>query len=250
MKHPRDQFLTVYGRKPVLELLDQPQLSIAKVAIAKKAKGDIIQQILEACETRQVPVLRLPAAEVSRLSKHPKQDQGVAADVHTPYMDDALQALQGDLPQQCTFLALDGITTPANVGLIIRTATAMGLDGILIPRRGSAKLDAFVIKASAGVVFKSRLLKCERLTPVLKKAKEKGFEIYALSGEQGSTIYEGDFAPRSIFVLGNESAGVSPATEALTTAHFSIPMANEVESLNVACAAAVVCSEVLRRRGE
>lgn len=247
MKHPRDQFLTVYGRKPVLELLAQPQLSIAKVVIARKAKGDIIKQILAACEERQVSVLRLEAEEVSRLSKHPKQDQGVAADVHTPYMDDALKTFEGELPEHCAFLALDGITTPANVGLIIRTATALGLDGILIPRKGSAKLDAFVIKASAGVVFKSRLLKCERLTPVLRKAKEKGFAIYALSGEQGSTIYKADFAPRSIFVLGNESAGVSEGIEALTTAHFSIPMANKVESLNVACAAAVVCSEVLRR---
>ena len=249
MKHPRDQFLTVYGRKPVLELLAQPQLDIAKVAVARKAKGDIIRQILEACAARQVPVLRLDAAEVARLSKHPKQDQGVAADVHTPYMDDALQTFrQESLPAKCSFLALDGITTPANVGLIIRTATAMGLDGIILPRKGSAKLDAFVIKASAGVVFKSHLLKCERLTPVLRQAKQQGFAIYALSGEQGSRIYEADFAPRSIFVLGNETAGVSQATEDLTTAHFSIPMANEVESLNVACAAAVVCSEVLRRK--
>ncbi|MFK7799168.1 MAG: TrmH family RNA methyltransferase [Aureispira sp.] len=248
MKHPRDQFLTVYGRKPVLELLAQPQLDIAKVVLARKAKGDIIKQILTACEERQVPVLRLEAAEVSRLSKHPKQDQGVAADVHTPYMDDALQVFQqGAVPAKCSFLALDGITTPANVGLIIRTATAMGLDGIILPRKGSAKLDAFVIKASAGVVFKSRLLKCERLTPILRHAKQHGFAIYALSGEQGNTIYQADFAPRSIFVLGNESAGVSKATEELTTAHFSIPMAKEVESLNVACAAAVVCSEILRR---
>ncbi|MGH1337353.1 MAG: RNA methyltransferase substrate-binding domain-containing protein, partial [Aureispira sp.] len=120
MKHPRDQFLTVYGRKPVLELLAQPHLSIAKVVLARKAKGDIIKQILAACEERQVTVLRLEAEEVSRLSKHPKQDQGVAADVHTPYMDDALKALEGDLPERCAFLALDGITTPANVGLIIR----------------------------------------------------------------------------------------------------------------------------------
>ncbi len=247
MKHPRDQFLTIYGRKPVLELLAQPELSIAKVVLDRKAKGDIIKEILVACEERQVPVVRMDATEVSRLSKHPKQDQGVAADVHTPYMDDALNTLQDDLPARCTFLALDGITTPANVGLIIRTATALSLDGILLPRKGSAKLDAFVIKASAGVVFKSRLLKCERLTPVLKKAKEKGFAIYALSGEQGSSIYEAEFAPRSIFVLGNESAGVSQSTEALTTQHFSIPMAKGVESLNVACAAAVVCSEVSRR---
>lgn len=248
MKHPRDQFLTIYGRKPVLEILENESLDIAKVFIARKAKADIIKNIIAACERRGIEVLRIEADQVSRMSKHPKQDQGVAADIHTPQMDDALQFLEQNKGKNLQLIALDGITTPGNVGMIIRSCTALGIDGIILPRKGSAKLNSLVIKASAGVVFKSRILKCERLTPVLKKAKEIGFSIYGLSGEKGKNIYAEEFDNQSLFIMGNETEGVSPQTEALIDQHLFIPMANGVESLNVACAATVVASEVMRRK--
>lgn len=248
MRHKRDQFLTVYGRKPVLEILQNQDLSVDKVFIARKAKADIIRNILKACEKRDIEVLRVDAEQVSRISKHPKQDQGVAADIHSPKMDDAMRFLEQNIGSDLKIVALDGITTPANVGLIIRSCTALGLDGIILPRKGNAKLDSFVIKASAGLVFKSRILKCERLTPVLKKAQEIGFKIYGLSGEKGNNIYTQEFDARSIFILGNESIGVSPQAEALIHQHLYIPMSNEVESLNVACAASIVASEIARKR--
>lgn len=248
MKHPRDQFLTIYGRKPVLEILQDDSLDIAKVFIAKKAKADIIKNILIACERRGVEVLRMAADQVSRMSKNPKQDQGVAADIHTPHMDDAVRFLEKNTNKKLQLIALDGVTTPANVGMIIRSCTALGIDGIILPRKGNAKLNSLVIKASAGVVFKSCILKCERLTPVLKKAREIGYDVYGLSGEKGRNIYQERFSTKSLFVMGNETEGVSPQTEDLTDKHLFIPMANGVESLNVACAATVVASEIMRRR--
>jgi len=248
MKHPRDQFLTVYGRKPVLEILQSEDVAIAKVFVAQKAKADIITNILELAKSRGIEVVRVSAEEVSRISKHPNQDQGVAADIHTPDMDDAIHFLELNQRENLQLIALEGITTPANVGMIIRSCTALGIDGIILPRKGTAKLDTLVIKASAGVVFQSTILKCETLAPVLKKAQELGYSIYGLSGEKGKNIYTETFNKKSIFVLGNETEGVSDAIEALINKHLSIPMANGVESLNVACAATVVASEVMRRK--
>lgn len=248
MKHPRDQFLTVYGRKPVLEILQSEDIAIAKIFVAQKAKADIITNILELARERGIEVLRVSAEEVSRISKHPNQDQGVAADIHTPDMDDAVHFLDLNQNENLQLIALEGITTPANVGMIIRSCTALGIDGIILPRKGTAKLDTLVIKASAGVVFQSTILKCETLAPVLKKAQELGYSIYGLSGEKGKNIYTETFNKKSIFVLGNETEGVSDAIEALINKHLSIPMANGVESLNVACAATVVASEVMRRK--
>jgi len=248
MKHPRDQFLTIYGRKPVLEVLEDEQLSIAKVFVAKKAKADIVRKIIAACEHRGIELLRVDAEQVSRISKHPKQDQGVAADIHTPQMDDALRFLEQNQGKPLQLIALDGVTTPANVGMIIRSCTALGVDGIILPRKGSAKLTTMVIKASAGVVFKSTILKCERLTPVLKKARQLGYSVYGLSGEKGSNIYTTNFDRQGVFVMGNETIGVSEQTEMLTDKHLFIPMANGVESLNVACAATIVASELMRRK--
>ncbi|MCH2021251.1 MAG: RNA methyltransferase [Saprospiraceae bacterium] len=248
MKHKRDQFLTVYGRKPVLEVLEDNKVNVAKLFLNKKAKGDIIKKIIEACQHRGIEVQRVTHDQVAHISKNPKQDQGVAADIHTPQMDDANRFFELNEDKNLQLIAIDGITTPSNVGMIIRTCTALGIDGIILPRKGSAKLNALVIKASAGVVFKSTILKCDTLNPILMVAKNLGYTIYGLSGEKGYNIYKEEFANKSIFVMGNESIGVSHNTETLLSKHLSIPMAKNVESLNVACAATVVASEIMRRK--
>lgn len=245
-KHPRDTYITVYGRKPVLELLEMEDLKIDKVLIAHKSKGDIIEDILKLCETRGISPQWCSPEEVSRISKNPKQDQGIAADVVATGMDNALHYFDETPTHTDFWLALDGVTTPANVGMIIRSATALGA-GVILPLKGSSKLNPLVVKASAGVVFKSRLLKCEHLKEALLAAKKAGYTIYGLAGEEGDSIYESKFQKHCIFVMGNETEGVDEGLRSLIDAWLTIPMAAGVESLNVACAATVVASELMRR---
>ncbi len=231
-----------------MEILQEKDLQIEKIFIAKKAKGDIIRQIIEQCEIKNVPIIRVSPDEVSRISKNPKQDQGVAIDIRTPLFDHAAHFLDHLDRADIKLLAIDGVTTPANVGMIIRNVSAFGLDGVIIPWKGTAKLSALVIKASAGTLFKTVVLRCERLAPILKKAKQLDFEIITLEGEVTESMYETQFSSRSIFVLGNETHGVSQAVRDVSSLPVSIPMSNGVESLNVACAAAVIGCEVSRRR--
>ncbi len=250
-KHPRDRFLSVYGRKPVHELLQMTDIRIDKLLIANNAKGELIAEILDLCKQRGVMPLRSTPQEVARYSKNPTQDQGIVADVIVDNMDEWSNYLQeqSSNSRPLAIVALDGITTPANVGMLIRSCTALGVSGILLPRKGCSDLNPLVIKASAGVVFRSHLLKCETLKPALEQAKQAGFTIYALDAGAGSVDMYAlkDFAPRSIFVMGNESVGISPATAPLVDKFLQIPMFNGVESLNVACAASIVAAEWRRR---
>jgi 23S rRNA (guanosine2251-2'-O)-methyltransferase len=251
MKHPRDRFLTVYGRKPVHEILQLDNLRIDKLLLAANAKGELIQEILELCKARGIQPLRSTAEQVSRISKNPKQDQGVALDVEVEKMDDWVNFLAENKTNNTRLgiVAMDGVTTPANVGMIIRTCTGLGLSGILMPRKGTSDVNALVIKASAGVIFRARLLKCETLAPALRAAKTEGYAIYALdAGAKSVDMFSlQKFSEKSIFVMGNESVGISPAVAALVDVWLRIPMYNGVESLNVACAAAVLSAEWQRR---
>ena len=251
MKHPRDRFLTVYGRKPVYELLQTPNVQVDKLLLATNAKGELIQEILDLCKKLNITPLRSTPEQVARISKNPKQDQGIAVDVVVEHMDDWANFVKENENNHTPLgiVALDGVTTPANVGMIIRTCTAMGVSGILLPRKGSSDINSLVIKASAGVVFRSRLLKCETLGESLRLAKRAGYKIYALDASSRSeNIYEMDeFHEKAIFVMGNETNGISAAVAPLVDTWLEIPMYNDVESLNVACAATVVCSEWQRR---
>jgi len=137
-------------------------------------------------------------------------------------------------------LALDGITNPQNVGMILRSATAGNIDAVLYPRRGVAALGPLVIKASAGTAFRAPIALCDQLTPSLQTLKESGFVVATLQGEAQCSLFEWRQSQATIFVLGGETDGVSAAARALSDVGLRIPMSRGVESLNVAVTGALI----------
>jgi 23S rRNA (guanosine2251-2'-O)-methyltransferase len=248
---PKDRFLTVYGRKPVLEVLGDGTLDVDKVIVADTARGPAIAEIRRAARDRGVPVRSASAHRVKVLAGNGKQDQGVLADVVAPRMLPLSAALDRGAPPS-PLLVLDGITTPANVGMILRTATAAGLPGVVVPRRGVAALDPLVVKASAGVAFRAPVLRCATAEEAAELLVEAGYTLYALGARPDvapTSLFDVTVPSRVAFVLGGETNGVSPAVANLSAGWVSIPMPGDVESLNVSAAAAVVCFELVRRGG-
>ncbi|ASR37908.1 RNA methyltransferase [Prauserella marina] len=243
---PKDRFLTVYGRKPVLEALTDPELNVDKVILADVARGSSVAEIERAARSAGVPVQRASAHRVKVLAGNGKQDQGVLADVVAPRMRPLAAALAAKRPP-ARVLVLDGITTSANVGMILRSATAAGIPGIVVPRRGVAALDPLVVKASAGVAFRAPVLRCATARDAVEQLTESGYSVYALgSGSQG-TLFDLELPSRAAFVLGGETDGVGADVAELVESWVSIPMPGDVESLNVSAAAAVLCFELVRR---
>jgi 23S rRNA (guanosine2251-2'-O)-methyltransferase len=242
---PKDRFITVYGRNPVHEVLLDPDLEVDKVVIAEGAHGTGIREIQQAARRRGLTVQRASSERVKKLAGNGRQDQGVFADVVAPRMLPLDAALaEGRLR---TVLVLDGITTPANVGMILRTATAAGVDGIVVPRKGVASIDPLVVKASAGVAFRSPILKAFTAADAVRDLKGAGFHVVGLDAEGEDDLFAAHLPEPVAFVLGSETAGHGPEVADLVDSWVSIPMAAGVESLNVAAAAAVVCFELVRR---
>ncbi|MEU6642196.1 RNA methyltransferase [Saccharomonospora sp. NPDC046836] len=243
---PKDRFLTVYGRKPVLEALGDPQLQVDKVILADVARGPAVAEIQRAAKAAGVPVQRASAHRVKVLAGNGKQDQGVLADVVAPRMRPLSSALAAQRPPS-RVLVLDGITTPANVGMILRTATAAGVGGVVVPRRGVAALDPLVVKASAGVAFRAPVLRCGSAVEAVEQLTEAGYAVYALGASGARSVFDAELPARAAFVLGGESQGVSAEVAQYVAEWLAIPMRGEVESLNVSAAAAVLCFELVRR---
>jgi 23S rRNA (guanosine2251-2'-O)-methyltransferase len=240
---PRDQYITIYGRIPVLEALKDSSLDVAKLVIADNANGPSMDDILRTAERRRVPVERATPWRVKALAGNGKQDQGIVADISAPRMMPLHKFLasRGTRPTQ-VFL-LDGVTNPSNVGMIIRSATGAGFDAVILPRQGTPHVGPLVIKASAGVAFRAPIVNAASASQAVTALREAGYRIYGLSARSRSSLFQTDVAPRSAFVLGSETSGISVATDV----DLSIPMRQGVESLNVAVAAAVVAFEVANR---
>jgi 23S rRNA (guanosine2251-2'-O)-methyltransferase len=250
-KSPKDTFITVYGRMPVLEILEDPGRHIDKIVVAERSQGDNLDRILDLAEQRGVPVQYASAQRVKLLAGNGKQDQGVLADVVAPQMK-TTDEFTRDLRDRAIYnvLILDGVNNPANVGMIIRTPTAAGVSGVVLPHYGSPNIDPLVVKASAGVAFRASILRSRTAAEAAGDLRQAGFRIFGLSGDGQSSVFRARLPIRSAFVLGNETEGVSPETAASVDEWLAIPMAGGVESLNVASAAAVLCFDLVRRAEE
>lgn len=237
-----ERMLTVYGRKAVLEaLLDQGlQRHTLHLASSNRDSG-IITDIKRHAREQGIPVKFHNREELSRISRNGKQDQGVALDILCPAFRNLENYLASkEHPDNTRLLALDGISNPQNLGMIIRSAAAGNIDGIILPRKGNAALGPLVIKASAGTVYQAPLLLCNSMPEALTSCQRAGAEICTLEADAPLSLFEHRHHGLCVYILGNETEGVSKSVSRQADTRLSVPMRNGVESLNVAVTASLI----------
>ncbi len=236
-----NQLLTVYGRKPVLEALQESSTQVHRLHLADSNRpGGIVADIIALAEQKNADIIYHDRQSLSRISRNSKQDQGVAVDLLCSGYQDYRDFLNSGQAAKAEVIALDRITNPQNLGMIIRSICAGGAKALLLPEKGCAKLDALVIKASAGTLFRAPILRCKNLANALQEFRDKGSEIYGLSSHAKDQLKDTPRSGGKVFVLGNETDGVSKEVAAQCNRMISIPMNNGVESLNVAVTASLL----------
>ncbi len=236
-----DQVITVYGRKPALEALQDDTLTCYRLHLADSNKpAPILDEMRALADQRDVEIVTHSKKELSRISRKGSQDQGVAVDVHCPGFSSLEDFLDRDTGSPARLLAADGITNPQNAGMLVRSAVAGGISGILWPREGNAALGPLAVKASAGTLFRAPLVRCRELADALRACQEKGYQVCVLDAAAKQSLFDEAPSERVIYVLGNETSGPSDAVTTLADERRMIPMQNGVESLNVAVTAALI----------
>lgn len=231
-----ESVITLYGRNVVIEVLQDENVEVHKLHMSDSNQTDgAVKSILALAKKRDIEVSYHDKKALSRISKNAKQDQGVAIDIIAKSYKKVNEIKN---LKKFKLIALDGIQNPQNLGMIIRSCAAGNVDGIILPKKSSAKISPLVIKASAGTLFKLPIYYCNTLDEILNDLKDT--KIYALSSHSTCSIYDIKKADKSIYVLGNESEGVSKEIEALCNDSISIPMQRGVESLNVAVTASLL----------
>ena len=142
-----EKIITLYGRNVVIEVLQDSSVEVHKLHMADSNKPDgAVKTILALAKTRNIEVTYHAKNSLSRISKNAKQDQGVAIDIISQSYQNASEIKNLD---KFRLIALDGIQNPQNLGMIIRSCAAGNVDGIILPKKSSAKISPLVIKASA-----------------------------------------------------------------------------------------------------
>ena len=170
--------------------------------------------------------------------------QGVAASLLAfPY-----DSLQNIVERNANLLLiLDGILDPRNLGALLRTAEAVGVGGVILPKRRSASLSPLVEKAAAGAVAYVPVCQVENLVRALAAIRETGYWLVGLAPDARQTLYDLDLSGKIALLLGGEEKGLRSLTRQKCDFLVTIPMLGKLESLNVSVAGAVALYEFVRR---
>lgn len=235
----------VIGRQPVLEALKRGVLE--QVFMQEGIRGGIIASIAALAHENNLPVARLSRHDMDRLTGDAPGHQGVAANSKefSYYTLQELIKMTGENP---FFLLLDHLQDPQNFGSIIRTASAAGVHGIIIPEKRSVRVTAAVRKVAAGAVEKIKIALIKNLSRVVEELQKEGFWVYGLEAAESSTIFDLDYSGPLALVIGSEGKGLSSLVRKKCDRIASIPMKGSAGSLNAAVASALVIYEAASRR--
>ncbi|NJL45558.1 MAG: 23S rRNA (guanosine(2251)-2'-O)-methyltransferase RlmB [Leptolyngbyaceae cyanobacterium SM2_3_12] len=146
------------------------------------------------------------------------------------------------------FIAADGITDPHNLGAIVRTAEALGAQGIVIPQRRAVGITSTVAKVAAGGLEHLPVARVVNLKRALESFKEKGFWIYGLSSEASQPLHRTPFDRPTVIVVGAEGSGLSLTVQQSCDVLVSIPLRGNIPSLNASVATGMALYEIYRHQ--
>jgi 23S rRNA (guanosine2251-2'-O)-methyltransferase len=229
------------GIHPVREALRAGR-PLDRVLIVKGAAGPRLQEIIDLCREKSIPVRFETREHLDRAAGGANHQGVVAVGAAQRYASLEDTAAQGGL-----HVVLDGVEDPHNLGAIIRTAHAAGAAAVVIPERRAAGLTEVVSRAAAGALAYIPVVRVTNITRALEHLKQARYWIYGLD-ERGNHDYDKvDFTAPTAIVLGGEGKGLHQNVAKHCDFLVRIPMSGAVSSLNVSVATGVVLFEWKRR---
>jgi 23S rRNA (guanosine2251-2'-O)-methyltransferase len=244
-RHSED-YVRISGKQPVSEALSGGW-PVREVVIRAGSEDSFTRDLL-----RKASALGIKASVVEAQSfdrKYPPKSQGVAATVHeVPLrgLDEVLEGIPAGEPP--FFVALDGILDPHNLGAITRTALAMGVHAVVVPRHRSASIGEGAAKSSAGAVFREPICEVPNIHYFIEWAKRKGLWVFGLDAGGQDAMWTADLAGPIAIVVGSEGKGLARLTRERCDAIVSIPMSGNMGSLNASVACGMAIAEITRQR--
>ena len=237
----------IFGTRAVIEAINNSR-TIEKILIKKGLSNELFQQLQPLIKEYNIPVQLVPIEKINRITR--KNHQGVLAFV-SPIEYTNIEVLVPGLfesGKDPLILVLDQITDVRNFGAIARSAECGGVDAIIIPEKGMARIGADAVKTSAGALHYVPVCKVKSLLKSIQFLAESGIRIFAAT-EKGDKLYtETNFQTPAAIIMGSEEDGISQTILELAHEKVKIPILGNIESLNVSVSAALMIYEVVRQR--
>ncbi len=229
--------MIVYGKNVAKEILKNNK-KIEKIILYENFDD---KEILNLIENKKIYPQKLGKKEFSKFDKY--SSQGIIL-----YIEDFKYSDIEDFTNNLSSVVviLDHLEDPHNLGAIIRTAEAAGVDGIIIPKDRSVDINSTVMKTSAGALENMKIAKVTNLNQTIQQLKNKGYWIVGTDMENSMDYRQIDYTGKIALVIGNEGTGMSRQVRESCDFIAQIPMYGKINSLNASVAAGIMIYEAIR----
>lgn len=222
--------------------------AIDKILFQRNTNGESVGEIRKLAKQNNIPIQQVPPEKLFSITK--ANHQGVVAFAAlVQYLD--LQQVTDHVISEAQvplFVMLDGITDVRNIGAIARSAVCCGAQAIIIPDKGVGALNEEAMKSSAGALEKINICRVSSLLKAVDTLHLNGIKVYTSEMNAAKKVFEIDFSEPCCLIMGSEDNGVQLYISKAADAHFSIPMKNNFDSLNVSVATGIILYEAMKQR--
>ena len=234
--------MQIYGKNVAIEKL-KSNSKINKIYLSNKFND---KEVLSLIERKNINTKVLDSKVLDKMCKG--LHQGIileVEDVKTYTFDEVITNIDTEYP---LVVILDHLEDPHNLGAIIRSSEAFGVDAIIIPNDRAVQITSTVVKTSVGTIEKMKIINVPNLNNTIKKLKDYGYWVVGtdMEGTDYTTI---DYKTKIAIVIGNEGKGISRLVSENCDYLAKIPMKGTVNSLNASVACGIFLSEIVRSRG-
>lgn len=239
--------LIIEGRNAIIEAFRAGR-SVDKLFIQEHTKEGSMNTLIREAKKTKTLIKYVPKERLDQISETGHHQGAVAFVAAYNYAEiDDLFAKAEEKGESPFFIILDEIEDPHNLGAIIRTANLAGAHGVIVPKNRACGLTATVVKASAGAINYTPIVKVTNIAQTIEALKEKGM-WFVCADMDGETMYDVDLTGSIGLVIGNEGKGVSRLVKEKCDFVARIPMSGDIDSLNASVATGVLAYEIVRQR--
>lgn len=246
----KDSFY-IFGRKPIEEQIIQNPENILRIFILDKSKNQEFDMLRRVAKEHNIPINPITRNKMIEYAGDVNNQGVIALIKKASYIDFDTWMNTIDTEQNPAVLILDRIQDTHNFGALLRTAAAVGISGVIIAKDNQAPLNGTVYKTSAGAALRIPIVQVSNINQTIDKLKKSNFWTAAIDiADKGpvETVWDQTYDTPMAFVLGSEGSGIAEKTKEHVDFILSIPMENNVESLNVSVAGAVTLYEWKRQQ--
>ena len=229
----------IIGQHAVIEALRNPKRKVLRVFLTEESKKNIHRKSPKKNLLSDVKVYFKTKKELDKYStKENLLHQGYVAEIEhleIPVLKDFIKE-----KDNITLACLDGVTDPRNIGSLIRSAAAFGIDGIIIKERNFPSESKLMFKAASGAIEYMNIFQVSNINSTLKNLKEKNFWVYGFDGKGDKNFTNIEWKGNNILLFGSEGSGMHQHTSKYVDFLVKIDINEKIESLNISNSAAIV----------